>query len=153
PPPQDLLYEDVLYTLVHQPDVKKKPTHTKELMWHLQKVFDKSASDHESILKKVESAEAPTFSLKVTVSSAHKLEPKDTDGTNSPYCTLGIVHGVADASKMTEDMLFEADLLEKTNRQQKTLEPVWNETFLLYVSPWRPLMETELTPPNAIRCL
>ncbi|XP_061411521.1 BAI1-associated protein 3-like [Lethenteron reissneri] len=131
---QDLLYEDVLYTLVHQPDVKKKPTHTKELLWHLQKVFDKSASDHESILKKVESAEAPTFSLKVTVNSAHKLEPKDTDGTNSPYCTLGIVHGVADASKKTEeDMLFEADLLEKTNRQQKTLEPVWNETFLLEV--------------------
>ncbi|XP_069762705.1 BAI1-associated protein 3 isoform X2 [Narcine bancroftii] len=150
-----LLYEDALYTLIHQIGVPSKThvTNQKEMIHYLQKVFKLDLCDQEAMMYKVKEAKAPSLNLKVTILEARNLLAKDADGFSDPYCMLGITQGHTSQEveekkgrkfsfrKKREKIekrsslkdVLPAKYIQVTEVKPDTLNPVWNESYIFEV--------------------
>ncbi|XP_048343654.1 protein unc-13 homolog D isoform X2 [Sphaerodactylus townsendi] len=140
-----LLYEEVLYTILHRLG-KPEPNHVadpEELYAYAQKVFNMDSEEHNIILQRTKELERPIFCLKATVKQARGLLGKDVSGFSDPYCLLGIENKKQDSSnggaqqenkkrsKAVVKNLIPEDQTHRTQVISQTLNPVWNETFIL----------------------
>uniref|UniRef100_A0A670ICD1 Unc-13 homolog D n=1 Tax=Podarcis muralis TaxID=64176 RepID=A0A670ICD1_PODMU len=155
PPPRScwhqsrtLLYEEVLYTILHRLG-KPELTHVAdpdELYTYVQKAFNMDPEEHDILLQRVKELEKPIFCLKATVKQARGILGKDVSGFSDPYCLLGIEEKTRDSSssggsrqenkkrsKAVVKNLLPEDQTHRTQIISQTLNPVWNETFILYV--------------------
>ncbi|XP_067912188.1 BAI1-associated protein 3 [Heterodontus francisci] len=147
-----LLYEDVLYTLIHRTGVPSSMhvTDQDEMLRYLQKVFKLDVSDYEAVMHRVKRAKVPSCSLKVTIVEARNLLAKDANGFSDPYCMLGIMLG--QTMRETEEKkerkfsfrkkkdrmekksslreALPAKYIQVTNVKPNTLNPVWNESYV-----------------------
>ncbi|KAF3699991.1 BAI1-associated protein 3 [Channa argus] len=129
----DLLYEEAVYTVVNRVGVPS-PEHVK--------------SDEELFAFLLKRA---SFSLRVSVMKAKNLMAKDANGYSDPYCMLGILLGQSpreteekkerkfsfrkrkeklEKRSSTKEVL-PARCIQVTEVKPETLNPVWNEHFLL----------------------
>uniref|UniRef100_A0A670ICD3 Unc-13 homolog D n=1 Tax=Podarcis muralis TaxID=64176 RepID=A0A670ICD3_PODMU len=143
-----LLYEEVLYTILHRLG-KPELTHVAdpdELYTYVQKAFNMDPEEHDILLQRVKELEKPIFCLKATVKQARGILGKDVSGFSDPYCLLGIEEKTRDSSssggsrqenkkrsKAVVKNLLPEDQTHRTQIISQTLNPVWNETFILYV--------------------
>ncbi|XP_077183900.1 protein unc-13 homolog D isoform X3 [Paroedura picta] len=138
-----LLYEEVLYTILHRLG-KPDPNHVadpEELHAYVQKVFKMDPEEHNIILQRTKALESPIFCLKATVKQARGILGKDVSGFSDPYCLLGIENKKQDSSgehqenkkrsKAVVKNLIPEDQTHRTQVIPQTLNPVWNETFIL----------------------
>ncbi|XP_051878181.1 BAI1-associated protein 3 isoform X2 [Pristis pectinata] len=150
-----LLYEDILYTLIHQTGVPSVThiTNQEEMIHYIQKVFKLDMCDHEAMMCTVKEAKAPSLTLKVTVMEARNLLAKDANGFSDPYCMLGITQGHATQEveekkgrkfsfrRKREKMekrsslknVLPAKYIQVTDVKSNTLNPVWNESYVFEV--------------------
>ncbi|KAM9296342.1 protein unc-13 homolog D [Gastrophryne carolinensis] len=145
---RNLLYGEALYTLIHRIGVPE-PGHVSDndhLYDYLQKAFNMDPEEHNAILASIKSLEPPIFCVKVTVKQAKGILGKDVSGFSDPYCLLAIESrpniNRRDASPTPEKKHKQKSVVrdtlpeEKTQRTQvksQTLNPVWNETFIMEV--------------------
>ncbi|XP_058532680.1 protein unc-13 homolog D isoform X1 [Ochotona princeps] len=143
-PPEEraLLYEEALYTVLHRLG-QPEPDHVSEaseLLHYLQEAFHIEPQEHEQLLRRVQELEKPTFCLKATVKQAKGILGKDVSGLSDPYCLLGIEQGVgvpggSPTSRRKQKAVVRDTIPEdQTHRTQvitQTLNPVWDETFIL----------------------
>uniref|UniRef100_G1KGM2 Unc-13 homolog D n=1 Tax=Anolis carolinensis TaxID=28377 RepID=G1KGM2_ANOCA len=139
-----LLYEEVLYTILHRLG-KPDPNHVAdpdELYAYVQKVFGMDPDEHRIILQRVKELEKPMFCLKATVKQARGILGKDASGLSDPYCLLGLETKKRDSSsngnqgnkkraKAVVKNLIPEDQTHRTQIISQTLNPVWDETFIL----------------------
>ncbi|XP_043933161.1 protein unc-13 homolog D [Protopterus annectens] len=143
-----LLYEEVLYTIIHRlgkPDIGDI-AEEHQLMEHVQKAFNMEPEEHYSILMRVRGLEHPTRCLKVTVKEAKEILGKDASGFSDPYCLLGIQtkrdHSRDESPKRDSPMqkkkrkavvrdTIPDEQIKRTEMKKQTLNPVWNETFVM----------------------
>uniref|UniRef100_A0A670XWA1 Unc-13 homolog D n=1 Tax=Pseudonaja textilis TaxID=8673 RepID=A0A670XWA1_PSETE len=92
----------------------------------------------------------PIFCLKATVKQARNILGKDVSGLSDPYCLLGIERqkqGSSSArgfprqenkrrSKGVVKNLLPEDQTHRTQVIHQTLNPVWDETFILNIKPY-----------------
>ncbi|KAG8129027.1 hypothetical protein E2320_016379 [Naja naja] len=136
-----LLYEEVLYTILHRVGQVEQNhvTDSDELYEYVQKAFSIDPGDHQIIFQR-----RPIFCLKATVKQASSILGKDVSGLSDPYCLLGIerqkqgsssAHGSLRQNKRRPKAVVKNLLPEdQTHRTQvihQTLNPVWDETFIL----------------------
>uniref|UniRef100_G1MZP0 Uncharacterized protein n=1 Tax=Meleagris gallopavo TaxID=9103 RepID=G1MZP0_MELGA len=136
-----LLYQEVLYTIRHRLG-KPQPQHvadTQELCAYVQKAFGMDAEEHRTIMQKVQELESPIFCLKATVKEAKGILGKDVSGFSDPYCLLGIESKSQEPAhpdskrrlKAVVKDLVPEDQIHRTQIISQTLNPVWDETFIL----------------------
>ncbi|KAH0629503.1 hypothetical protein JD844_011607 [Phrynosoma platyrhinos] len=141
-----LLYEEVLYTIHHRLG-KPDPNHVAdpdELYAYVQKAFGMDPDEHRIILQRVKQLEKPIFCLKATVKQARGILGKDASGLSDPYCLLGLETKRQDSStnssahqenkkraKAVVKNLIPEDQTHRTQVISQTLNPVWDETFIL----------------------
>nr|XP_060620638.1 protein unc-13 homolog D isoform X1 [Anolis sagrei ordinatus] len=139
-----LLYEEVLYTILHRLG-KPDPNHVAdpdELYAYVQKAFGMDPDEHRIILQRVKELEKPIFCLKATVKQARGILGKDASGLSDPYCLLGLETKKRDSStngnqgnkkraKAVVKNLIPEDQTHRTQIISQTLNPVWDETFIL----------------------
>ncbi|XP_065708512.1 protein unc-13 homolog D [Patagioenas fasciata] len=136
-----LLYEEVLYTIQYR---LGKPEHhhvadSQELYDYVQKAFGMDAEEHRFIMQQVKELESPIFCLKATVKEAKGILGKDVSGFSDPYCLLGIEAKSQEAAhpdhkkrmKAVVKDLIPEDQIHRTQVISQTLNPVWDETFIL----------------------
>uniref|UniRef100_A0A8C8SM22 Unc-13 homolog D n=1 Tax=Pelusios castaneus TaxID=367368 RepID=A0A8C8SM22_9SAUR len=137
---------EVLYTILHRLG-KSEPNHVadaNELYDYVQKAFGMDPEEHHNILQKVKRLEKPIFCLKVTVKQAKGILGKDVSGLSDPYCLLGIEskkqEPLGDSSSHHENKkrlkavvknMIPEDQTHRTQVINQTLNPEWNETFML----------------------
>uniref|UniRef100_A0A669QDR3 Unc-13 homolog D n=1 Tax=Phasianus colchicus TaxID=9054 RepID=A0A669QDR3_PHACC len=136
-----LLYQEVLYTIRHRLG-KPQPQHiadTQELCAYVQKAFGMDAEEHRTIMQQVQELESPIFCLKATVKEAKGILGKDVSGFSDPYCLLGIESKSQELAhpdskrrlKAVVKDLIPEDQIHRTQIISQTLNPVWDETFIL----------------------
>ncbi|XP_014805528.1 PREDICTED: protein unc-13 homolog D-like [Calidris pugnax] len=155
-----LLYEEVLYTILHRLG-KPEPHHVadaQELYTYVQKAFGMDEEEHNIIMQQVKELESPIFCLKATVKEAKGILGKDVSGFSDPYCLLGICekpernppravgpgsHSIEAKShelahhdhkkrmKAVVKDLIPEDQIHRTQVISQTLNPAWDETFIL----------------------
>ncbi|XP_039715166.1 protein unc-13 homolog D isoform X3 [Pteropus medius] len=142
PEERALLYEEALYTVLHRLG-KPEPGHVSEaseLLRYLQEAFHVEPEEHQRMLQQVQALEKPIFCLKATVKQAKGILGKDVSGFSDPYCLLGIEQGVgtlegSPGSRRRQKAVVKHTIPEEqTHRTQvitQTLNPVWDETFIL----------------------
>ncbi|KAJ4932403.1 hypothetical protein JOQ06_010826, partial [Pogonophryne albipinna] len=151
----DLLYEEAVYTVVNRVGVPS-PEHVisdEELFAYLMKVFDMGEEEHDIILQKVQEAKHPQRDINSFNASAitFSVSRHGLPGYSDPYCMLGILLGQSPREteeKKERKFSFrkKKDKLEKrsstkevlptaciqvTEVKAETLNPVWDEHFLL----------------------
>ncbi|XP_063149145.1 protein unc-13 homolog D [Candoia aspera] len=141
-----LLYEEVLYTILHRVGKMElnQVTDPDELYEYVQKAFNIDPGEHQIILQRVKQLERPIFCLKATVKQARNILGKDVSGFSDPYCLLGIetkklgssAHCASHQenkkrSKAVVRNLIPEDQTHRTQVIRQTLNPVWDETFIL----------------------
>lgn len=142
-----ILYEEVLYTIHHC--LGKPESHhvadPAELYAYVQKAFSMDPEEHQILLQRAKELEKPIFCLKVTVKQATGILGKDVSGFSDPYCLLGITKGhdsPMNSSSRQENKkqtkvknvvknLIPEDQTHRTQIISQTLNPVWDETFIL----------------------
>ncbi|KPP76408.1 BAI1-associated protein 3-like, partial [Scleropages formosus] len=151
----DLLYEEVIYTVVNRVGVPSPEYVTNEgdLYRYLQKVFEVKPELHEVVLQRVQESKRASFSLKISVVEGKDLLAKDPNGYSDPYCMLGIVPGQAPREveekrerkfsfrKRKEKLEKHASVkeglaakcIQVTEVKHETLNPVWNEHFVFEI--------------------
>uniref|UniRef100_A0A803T0D2 Unc-13 homolog D n=1 Tax=Anolis carolinensis TaxID=28377 RepID=A0A803T0D2_ANOCA len=113
-----------------------------ELYAYVQKVFGMDPDEHRIILQRVKELEKPMFCLKATVKQARGILGKDASGLSDPYCLLGLETKKRDSSsngnqgnkkraKAVVKNLIPEDQTHRTQIISQTLNPVWDETFIL----------------------
>ncbi|XP_075135191.1 protein unc-13 homolog D [Leptodactylus fuscus] len=145
---RNLLYGEALYTIIHRIGTSE-PDHisdNEQLYEYLQVAFNMDPAEHNAILESVKSLEPPIICVKVTVKQAKGILGKDVSGFSDPYCMLGI-ETRADAQsrdsspnpdrkqkqKAVVRNTLPEDQTHKTQVKVQTLNPVWNETFIMEV--------------------
>ncbi|XP_073464241.1 protein unc-13 homolog D isoform X1 [Aquarana catesbeiana] len=145
---RNLLYGEALYTIIHRIGVLE-PQHISDndqLYNYLQTAFNMDPEEHKAILESVKGLEPPILCVKVTVKQAKGILGKDVSGFSDPYCLLGIE---SRPDNHTRDISPNPDKKQKqkavvrntlpedqTHRTQvklQTLNPVWDETFIMEV--------------------
>ncbi|XP_069510843.1 protein unc-13 homolog D isoform X2 [Ambystoma mexicanum] len=144
----NLLYEEVLYTILHRlgkPEAQHE-SNSDQLYDYVQKAFNVDEAQHRQILKRVQLLEPPILCLKVMVKEAKGLIGKDASGFSDPYCMLGIdstENRSRDSSPSQENSArkkkpkavvrntIPEEQTHRTHPKTQTLNPVWNETFIL----------------------
>ncbi|XP_045155793.1 protein unc-13 homolog D isoform X2 [Echinops telfairi] len=142
PEERALLYEEALYTILHRLG-QPEPNHVmevSELLRYLQEAFQLSPQEHRQMLQQARELEKPMFFLKATVKQAKGILGKDVSGLSDPYCLLGIDQGVGAPGgspgvrrrqkAVVRDTIPE-DQTHRTQTIAQTLNPVWEETFIL----------------------
>ncbi|XP_038633526.1 protein unc-13 homolog D isoform X2 [Scyliorhinus canicula] len=150
----NLLYEEALYTFLHRSG-KPSASHIadkEELLHYLKNAFQMDQEEHKVILEQVKQLKPPNAFLKITVKEARGLLAKDANGFSDPYCLLGVVitEGQQDEEANRADSplprrrqkavvkdSIPQDQIQRTEVKKQTLNPVWNETFLLKVEDYR----------------
>ncbi|XP_067860496.1 protein unc-13 homolog D [Heptranchias perlo] len=146
----NLLYEEALYTFVHRSG-KPAASHTADknkLLHYLQNAFQMDQAEHEVILERVKQLKPPAAFLKVIVKEAKGILAKDASGFSDPYCLLGVMipeeHQEEETQRadspqprrrqkaVVKDSIPQ-DQIQRTEVKKQTLNPIWNETFLLSV--------------------
>uniref|UniRef100_UPI00398E5D36 protein unc-13 homolog D isoform X3 n=1 Tax=Pristiophorus japonicus TaxID=55135 RepID=UPI00398E5D36 len=145
-----LLYEEALYTFVHRSG-KPAETHSadqNELLHYLQNAFQMDKAEHKVILEQVRQLKPPAIFLKITVKEAKGILAKDATGFSDPYCLLGVMVSEEHQEEETQRTgspqprrrqkavvkdSIPQDQIQKTEVKKQTLNPIWNETFLLRV--------------------
>ncbi|XP_063097940.1 protein unc-13 homolog D isoform X3 [Cavia porcellus] len=142
PKERDLLYEEVLYTVLYRLG-QPEPNHVveaSELLQYLQEAFQVQPEEHKRMLQQAKELEKPIFCLKATIKQAKGILGKDVSGLSDPYCLLGIEQGVSmpggsPGSRRRQKAVVRYTIPEEqTHRTQvisQTLNPVWDETFIL----------------------
>ncbi|NXI51757.1 UN13D protein, partial [Chloroceryle aenea] len=136
-----LLYEEVLYTIRHR--LGKPEYHhvadSQELYTYVQKAFGMDTEEHSIIMQQVKELESPIFCLKATVKEAKGILGKDVSGFSDPYCLLGIDTKSQELAHLDHKKRMKAvvkdlipeDQIHRTQVISQTLNPVWDETFIL----------------------
>ncbi|KAJ8399804.1 hypothetical protein AAFF_G00405340 [Aldrovandia affinis] len=150
----DLLYEEVIYTVMNRVGVPSPDyvTNEGELFSYLQKVFGMEPEEHKIILNRVQESKRASYSLKVSVMEGKNLLAKDANGYSDPYCMLGILLGqnprepeerkerkfsfrkkdkIEKRSNVRE--VLAANCIQATEVKPETLNPVWNEHFVFEI--------------------
>ncbi|XP_039595701.1 protein unc-13 homolog D isoform X1 [Polypterus senegalus] len=151
------LYKDALYTILYRlgKPSSENSSKNKELYQYVQKAFGMSPKQHEQALLQVQSLQPPISCLKVTVKEAKEILGKDVSGFSDPYCLLGLVsYGESKDATLKRDgpllrkqrkavvkNTIPEDQIHRTSVKKQTLNPVWNETFLLE---FKEIADTEL---------
>ncbi|XP_007528061.2 BAI1-associated protein 3 isoform X2 [Erinaceus europaeus] len=145
----EMLYEEALYTVLYRagtlgPD---QVDDQEALLDYLQQVFGTSLEEHTQAMERVRRAKAPTFALKVSVVQAKNLLAKDPNGFSDPYCMLGIVPASGTLAQQARPREQRSSprksskhssppptkCVQVTEVKSSTLNPVWNEHFLLEI--------------------
>ncbi|XP_018605272.2 BAI1-associated protein 3-like [Scleropages formosus] len=151
----DLLYEEVVYTLVNRAGMPSPDhvTNEAELFSYIQRVFDIGVEEKDIIQQKVKESKRACFSLRVSVMKGRNLLAKDANGYSDPYCMLGILLGqsprdIEERKERKFSFRKKKDKLEKrpsvrevlaakciqvTEVKPQTLNPVWNEHFIFEI--------------------
>ncbi|GAA6090573.1 protein unc-13 homolog D [Tachysurus ichikawai] len=132
------LYKELLYTIKHR--LGKPSTNsvysTTQLQDYIKEAFGMTDAEHESLSKKVDSAEHPVYCLKITVKEAKGILGKDISGFSDPYCLLSILlksHEPLSSKPqkaVVKDSAQQGEIFQ-TDVKKQTLNPVWDETFKL----------------------
>ncbi|XP_078081396.1 protein unc-13 homolog D isoform X2 [Mustelus asterias] len=107
--------------------------------------------EHKVILERVKHLKPPSVFLKLVVKEAQGLLAKDANGFSDPYCLLGVMvteeqqeeEARADSplprrrQKAVVKDSIPQDQIQRTEVKKQTLNPIWNETFLLKVEDYR----------------
>uniref|UniRef100_A0A8C5R878 Unc-13 homolog D n=1 Tax=Leptobrachium leishanense TaxID=445787 RepID=A0A8C5R878_9ANUR len=142
----NLLYGESLYTVLHRMG-RPEPGHVSddgELYEYLQKAFNMEPDEHKAILEHVKGLAPPIFCAKVTVKQAKGILGKDVSGFSDPYCLLGIESRADQQSRENSPSrdkkqkqkavvrnTIPEDRTHRTQIKVQTLNPVWDETFIL----------------------
>ncbi|XP_040294742.1 protein unc-13 homolog D isoform X1 [Bufo bufo] len=143
---RNLLYGEALYTVIHRIGMSE-PNHISDndqLYEYLQMAFNMDSAEHQAILESIKSLEPPIICVKVTVKQAKGILGKDVSGFSDPYCMLGIEkRSISRDSSPNPDKkqkqkavvrnTLPEDQTHKTQVKAQTLNPVWNETFIMEV--------------------
>ncbi|XP_075033914.1 protein unc-13 homolog D isoform X2 [Mixophyes fleayi] len=146
---RNLLYGEALYTILHRMGMSEAEhiSDNDQLNEYLQMAFNMDPEEHKAIYESVKGLEPPIFCVKVTVKEAKGILGKDVSGFSDPYCMLGI-ESRADArsrdsspnpdkkqkNKAVVRNTLPEDQTHKTQVKVQTLNPVWNETFIMEVN-------------------
>ncbi|XP_018417043.1 PREDICTED: protein unc-13 homolog D [Nanorana parkeri] len=145
---RNLLYGEALYTIIHRMGVSESQhiSDNDQLYNYLQTAFNMDPAEHNAILQSVKALEPPIFCVKVTVKQAKGILGKDVSGFSDPYCLLGIESRPGNYSRdispnpdkkqkqkaVVRNTLPE-DQTHRTQIKPQTLNPVWDETFIMEV--------------------
>ncbi|XP_068118061.1 protein unc-13 homolog D isoform X2 [Hyperolius riggenbachi] len=143
---RNLLYGEALYTLIHRMGVPEAEHifDSDQLYEYLQMAFNMDPAEHEAMFQSVKALEPPVFCVKVTVKEAKGILGKDVSGFSDPYCLLGIesrsysrdVSPNPDKKQKQKAVVRNTLPEDQTHRTQikvQTLNPVWNETFIMEI--------------------
>nr|XP_015211557.1 PREDICTED: protein unc-13 homolog D isoform X1 [Lepisosteus oculatus]XP_015211558.1 PREDICTED: protein unc-13 homolog D isoform X1 [Lepisosteus oculatus] len=145
------LYRELLYTILYRVG-KPRPHHVSDeadLVQYIKQAFSMTQHEHNHLLQKVQSLEPPVNCLMVTVKEAKGILGKDVSGFSDPYCMLAIMYteDVASDNKKKGDTTtlhkpkkavvknaIPDEEIYQTEVKKQTLNPNWNETFILEVA-------------------
>uniref|UniRef100_A0A8C4R8Q2 C2 domain-containing protein n=1 Tax=Eptatretus burgeri TaxID=7764 RepID=A0A8C4R8Q2_EPTBU len=131
----ELLYEEAVYTVLHQLNLPK--TERTLLLGYLQQVFAECPVDHQHFVQSLKQKKAPAHNLKVTVLKAENLTPKNLNGSSDPFCTVGLTQGV-EAPRLSREFSSCESLIEvlpdRTDTCKSCLNPEWNATFYMRIN-------------------
>ncbi|XP_037547122.1 protein unc-13 homolog D [Nematolebias whitei] len=136
------LYKELLYTIAHK---MGKPTLAEvftdsQLHQYIREAFSMTESEHGSLMEKVQNTESPVYCLMVTVKEAKGILGKDVSGFSDPYCLLMVLENEekkktsspqAKPCKYVAKDVVSHEKICQTEIKKQTLNPVWNQTFVL----------------------
>ncbi|XP_029954450.1 protein unc-13 homolog D [Salarias fasciatus] len=136
------LYKELLYTVTHK---MGKPSSAEvftdaQLHQYIREAFTMTESEHEDLMEKVQNTEAPVYCLMATVKEAKGILGKDVSGFSDPYCLLTILEDEQESqtrrsrAKPSKSVVKDAashDKIYQTDIKKQTLNPIWNQTFIL----------------------
>ncbi|XP_061611675.1 protein unc-13 homolog D isoform X3 [Phyllopteryx taeniolatus] len=136
------LYKELLYTIAHKmgTSASTEDFADRQLHQYIKEALTMTESEHNSLMDKVQNAEPPVYCLMATVKEAKGILGKDVSGFSDPYCLLTILEDEeerrtrrsrAKASKYVVKDAVSDDEIYQTDVKQQTLNPIWNETFIL----------------------
>ena len=111
------LYVEILYTILHMIGCDAEKTETAALVNHLQEAFHMEDEKHLQLLDIATMREEPYLKANLEIIEARGLIGKDMLGSSDPYCTF----------YLTTNPLARYN----TSYKPKTLDPTWNEDFVL----------------------
>lgn len=111
------LYVEILYTILHMIGCDADREETSRLVDHLREAFHMEQEKHEQLLDIATMREEPYLKANVEIFEAKGLIGKDMLGSSDPYCTF----------YLTTNPLARYN----TSYKPKTLDPKWNEDFVL----------------------
>uniref|UniRef100_A0A667ZQK3 Unc-13 homolog D n=1 Tax=Myripristis murdjan TaxID=586833 RepID=A0A667ZQK3_9TELE len=136
------LYKELLYTIAHKlgtPALAEVFTDS-QLHHYIKEAFNMTDSEHDGLMEKVQSTEPPVYCLMVTIKEAKGILGKDVSGFSDPYCLLTILEDEKESrtrrsrAKPCKSVVKDAvsdDKIYQTEIKKKTLNPIWNETFII----------------------
>ncbi|MEQ2272570.1 hypothetical protein XENORESO_000765 [Xenotaenia resolanae] len=138
------LYKELLYTISHK---MGKPASAEvftdsQLHQYIQEAFTMTEAEHGSLMEIVHNTEPPVYCLMVTVKEAKEIIGKDVSGFSDPYCLLMVLEeeeekkssrSKAKPSKYVVKGTVSHEKIYQTDIKKQTLNPIWNQTFILYV--------------------
>ncbi|KAI1896697.1 hypothetical protein AGOR_G00097430 [Albula goreensis] len=136
------LYKELLYTIAHRlgKPVVQEVFGNSQLHEYIREAFSMTETEHLNLLDKVQDMEAPVYCLMVTVKEAKGILGKDVSGFSDPYCLLTILHKNKEGKNSTSQLkprkavvksAVPAEEIYQTDVKKQTLNPIWNETFIL----------------------
>ena len=111
------LYVEILYTILHMIGADVDKSEISPLVEHLKEAFHMDDEKHEQLLDIATMREEPYLKANVEIFEARRLLGKDMLGSSDPYCTF----------YLTTNPLARYN----TSYKPKTLDPIWNEDFVL----------------------
>ncbi|XP_066560989.1 protein unc-13 homolog D isoform X2 [Amia ocellicauda] len=142
------LYRELLYT-IHYRLGKPGPNHISDnaqLFQYIKEALSMTQTEHEAMMRKIQSLEPPVYCLMVTVKEAKGILGKDVSGFSDPYCLLAIIctedeasgdqskrdgHPLCKPKKAMVKNAIPDEEIYQTHVKKQTLNPIWNETFIL----------------------
>lgn len=136
------LYKELLYTINHKmgnPCLAEVFTES-QLQEYIKEAFTMTEQEHQGLTEKVQKSEPPVYCLMATLKEAKGILGKDVSGFSDPYCLLTILEDEEESrtrrsrAKPSKSVVKDAasdDRLFQTDVKKQTLNPIWNQTFIL----------------------
>ncbi|XP_075889902.1 protein unc-13 homolog D isoform X2 [Nelusetta ayraudi] len=136
------LYKELLYTINHKmgnPSLAEVFTES-QLQEYIKEAFTMTEQEHKGLTEKVQKSEPPVYCLMATLKEAKGILGKDVSGFSDPYCLLTILEDEEESrtrrsrAKPSKSVVKDAasdDKLFQTDVKKQTLNPIWNQTFIL----------------------
>ncbi|XP_051926412.1 protein unc-13 homolog D isoform X2 [Hippocampus zosterae] len=136
------LYKELLYTIAHKmgKSASTEAFADSQLHQYIKEALTMTESEHNSLMEVVQNSEPPVYCLMATVKEARGILGKDVSGLSDPYCLLTILEDEeerrtrrsrAKAIKYVVKDAVSDDKIYQTDIKNQTLNPIWNETFIL----------------------
>ncbi|XP_056153133.1 protein unc-13 homolog D [Lampris incognitus] len=136
------LYKELLYTIIHKLGkvTSEEAFSDDQLHLYIQETFTMTESEHKALMQEVQRTEPPVYCLMATVKEAKGILGKDISGFSDPYCLLTILEDETESRtrrsrpKPRKSVVKDAvsgDKICQTDIKKQTLNPVWNQTFIL----------------------